>query len=247
MSAWPHFQNEAERFYSNHLSRPRRLLKEFTAKGTGSGRRSGPRDLLWQSVVASSVASLEAGLEDLVFAAHASRLGYEGQEVQVGKNAPQKKPRSWLVESRLMAPGAQKLERVIFSDFGTMLGTLPTSAQFTVMRKGWSKGGQGRGSATPGPQNWKELRRYLDTLAYIRNATAHADVGKLGACPQHCEAELWLQKEDGTWSVQQPHGLNAVRTVLSIYNTTADALAGQLAVPSPNLTSPDMIDYPKKQ
>jgi len=144
-----------------------------------------------------------------------------------------------------MAPSAQKVERVLFADFGLMLGTLPDTARFTVMKKSWSKGGQGRGTATAGPTEWAQLRHYLDTLAYLRNATAHADVGKLDSCPPHCEGELWVQKEDDSWSVQQPHGLTALRTVLSIYNTTAEALSMGLGPRPPlQLTSPDDIDYP---
>lgn len=245
MHMWPYFEGEASRFSRDHLRRPRSLLKEFTARGKGSGRRSGPRDLLWQSVVSSAVAALEAGLEDLIFAAHAARLGVEGAPIRAGINTPQKKPRNWLVETRLMAPSAVKLERILFADFGVMLGPLPGSALFTVMRKSWSKGGSGRGAAKPGPKEWSELRDYLDTLAYIRNAAAHADVGKLDSCPSYCLGDLWLQKEDGAWSVQQPHGLTAVRTALAIFNTTAEALSSTVGKGQTlSLSNPDSIDLP---
>ena len=247
-TSWPVFADEASRFYSDHLRRPRLLLDEFTATGTGSGRRKGPRDLLWQSVAVSSVAALEAGLEDLVFSAHAARLGYEGQSITRGVNTPHSNPRSWLVESRLMAPGASKVEQVLFADFGVMLGSLPATASFTAMIKVSSNAGDGSGQPKGGPKEWKELRQYLETLTYIRNATAHADAGKLGACPPHCEGALWLQRADGSWSLQQPHGLTALRAVLAIYNTVVEGLRAALAIASvPKLTTPDKIVFPKSK
>jgi len=248
VTSWPIFADEASRFYSDHLRRPRLLLDEFTATGAGSGRRKGPRDLLWQSVAVSSVAALEAGLEDLVFAAHAARLGYEGQSITPGVNTPHKNPRSWLVEARLMAPGPAKVEQVLFADFGLMLDVLPATAKFTMMTKESSKGGAGRGVPKAGPVAWAELRKHLDTLAYIRNATAHADAGKLGACPPHCKGALWLQKADGSWSLQQPHGLTALRAALAIYNTVAEVLRSALSITSvPSLTAPNKIGYPSSQ
>jgi hypothetical protein len=246
MSNWPTFGVESSRFYEDHLRRPRRLLAEFTATGSGSGRRPGPRDLLWQSVAAFAIAALEAGLEDLVFSAHAARLGSEGAPIAVPHSTPHANPRSWLAESRLMAPSAQKVERVLFSDFGLMLDTLPATAMFTMMTKMSPKGGAGRGVPQSSPAKWADLRHYLDTLAYIRNATAHADAGKLGACPAHCEGALWLKKQDGSWSVQQAHGLTALRSVLAIYNCIAEGLASVLVGSSASLhlTDPDTIDYP---
>ena len=244
---WPTFATEASRFYSDHLLRPRRLLREFTATGTGSGRRRGPRDLLWQSVTASTVAALEAGLEDLIFAAHAARLGCEGDAIIAGKNTPHKNPRGWLAESRLMAPNALKVERVLFADFGLMLNGLPPSATFTLMTKQSSSGGDGRGAPQRGPQTWKELGHFLDTCAYLCNATAHADVGKFGRLPPHCEGSLWLKKNDGSWSVQQPHGLTALRAALAVYNTIAEAISAKLT-PQGNmrLTLPDKIKFPPR-
>ena len=244
---WPTFTVEAGRFYDEHLRRPRRLLEEFTATGRGSGRRSGPRELLWQSVAASGIAALEAGLEDLVFAAHAARLACEGDPVVPGLNTPQQNPRAWLAESRLTAPGALKVERVVFTDFGLLLDTVPSSGRFTVMEKVEPNRGAGRGVARPGPTRWAELRKYLDTLAYVRNATAHADVGKLGSSPPGLAGALWLQKQDGSWSVQQPHGLTSLRVVLSIFNTIAEGLHSSLRMSAPlALTKPDTIDYPPR-
>lgn len=244
---WPTFADEAERFFDSHLSRPRSLVAEFTARGQGSGRRPGPRDLLWQSVAASAIAALEAGLEDLLFAAHAARVGVEGATIKSGTNSPDRNPRAWLVESQLMAPSAQKLDRVLFADFGILLDKLPVSAKFTALTKDVSNKGSGRGTAKPGPTGWTGLHLYFDVLAYIRNATAHADAKKLSNPPSACEGELWVSKADGTWSVQQPHGLTGVRAALSIYNTVAVALNQQLGQPSHlKLQLPDTIDFPPK-
>ena len=55
-----------------------------------------------------------------------------------------------------------------------------------------------------------------------------------------------MKKKDGSWSVQQPHGLTALRSVLAIYNATADALHSWLQIPgSLALTKPDDIEFPK--
>ena len=248
MNNWPTFKFESGRFYEDHLRRPRRLLAEFTATGRGSGRRSGPRDLLWQSVAAFAVAAIEAGLEDLIFSAHAARLGCEGTPIIFGGSTPHGNPRSWLVETRLMAPGALKVERVLFADFGLMLDVLPPTARFTMMTKASPKAGAGRGVPKQSPTTWAELRDCLDTLAYIRNATAHADAGKLGARPAHCEGDLWLTKNDGSWSIQQPHGLTALRSVHAIYNCIAEGIASKLNLPGElSLTRPDVIDYPSSR
>ncbi len=245
---WPVFEDEAHSFYRSHLSRPRSLVTEFTARGSGSGRRAGPRDLLWQSVAASSIAALEAGLEDLMFAAHAARLGVEGSVVRSGSNSPDGNPRAWLVESRLMAPSAQKLDRALFADFGILLGAIPTSAHFTVLVKNSSSEGSGRGASKAGPTSWADLRRYLDALAYIRNATAHADAKKLSNPPSSCAGELWLTKANKTWSVQQPHGVTGVRAALAIYNTVAHALNSRLGSPANlQLKTPDSVDFPQKK
>ncbi len=247
MRTWPVFEDEAHRFYASHLSRPRSLLAEFTASGTGSGRRAGPRDLLWQAVATSTVAALEAGLEDLIFAAHAARLNVEGDPIRSRTNSPDANPRAWLVEARLMAPSVQKLERVLFADFGLMLGSLPTSARFTALTKDEPNRGSGRGNPRPGPTHWTDLRRYLEVLNYIRNATAHADARKLVSPPDACEGKLWVAKSDGTWSVQQPYGLTGIRSALAVYNTVAEALNTTLGR-STNLSlhRPDDVDFPNR-
>ena len=193
------------------------------------------------------MAALEAGLEDLIFAAHAARLNVEGTAIRRNTNSPDANPRPWLVETRLMAPSVQKLERVLFTDFGLMLGALPHSARFTVLTKDEPNRGSGRGNPKSGPSSWSELRRYLEVLNYIRNATAHADAKKLLSPPTGCEGELWVTKDDGTWSVQQPHGLTGIRSALAVYNTIADALNSTLGRPSSlSLQPPDSVDFPPR-
>lgn len=245
MADWPVFADVAADFYAGPLARPRRLLVEFTARGAGSGRRAGPRDLLWQTVVISSVAALEAGLEDLLLAAHAVRLLAEGDPVLTGANAPDTNVRKWLADDRLMGPNAQKIDRILFADFGILLGALPMAGQFRPRRKEQPNAGSGRGREVAGPATWGQLSNYLNAIAYIRNAAAHGDAAKLGPPPKHlqCEGDLWLKKANGNWSVQQPHALSAVRTVLAVHNTTADALASSLGVPIPPLTLPSNITF----
>lgn len=241
---WPDFTTEAERFYGDHMSRPRKLFEAFTAKGKGSGRRPGPRTLYWQTVVLSSLAALESGLEDLVYAAHGARQGAGGHVVTKGVNAVDSNPRKWLVEDRLMAPDARKIERLVFAEFGLLLDDLPHSANFKARKKAWSKGGSGRGEEIAGPTTWRDLAEYLDTMHYIRNATAHGDAAKLGNCPKKANGVLWLQKKDGDWSVQQPHALSSLRATVAAFNTVAEGLAGTLGLAAPKLAVPGTIDYP---
>lgn len=241
---WPHFAQAAEGFVTGPMTRPRALFDAFVAKGKGSGRRSGPRDLYWQTVAVSSLAALEAGLEDLLLGAHAARLGCEGQPAAAGSNSPDANPRTWLADDRLMAPNARKIERILFADFGIVLANLPAAAKYHVRRKDWSKGGSGRGTSVPGPTDWTGLKRYLETLSHIRNAAAHGDTAKLGRAPANCKGDLWLLKEDGQWSVQQPHALTALRTVIAAFNLAAAELATAAGVAVPRLPAPDSVDYP---
>jgi len=241
---WPDFGTEAARFYGDHLNRPRKLFEAFTAKGKGSGRRPGPRTLYWQTVVLSSLAALESGLEDLVFAAHGARQAAAGHVITKGVNAVDSNPRKWLVEDRLMAPDARKIERLVFTDFGLLLDGLPLSAQFKSRKKAWSKGGSGRGEEVAGPATWRDLAEYLETMHYIRNAAAHGDAAKLGKCPTKAKGLLWLEKENGDWSVQQPHALSSLRATVSAFNAVAEGLSAKLGLAAPKLTSPTSIDYP---
>lgn len=245
---WPKFEDEANRFYGSHLGPPRALFSAFLAKGSGSGRRDGPRHLYWQTVAVFAFAALEAGLDDLVFAAHGARQRAEGEPVAAGINSLDSNPRDWLVSNRLQSPSPRVVSRILFQDFGVMLGNLPPIAMFEVRRKVSSKAGSGQGDATPGPPDWKALSSYLDALSYIRNAAAHGDPVKLHAGrPAHGEGDLWVKLQNGRWSVQQPHALTALRTALSVYNTVAVELAAALGAVAPKgLVSPDTIRFPEK-
>lgn len=247
MTTWPVFADECERFATDHLLRPTKLLEAFAgATGAGSGRLPGPRQLYWQTVAVFAYGALEAGLEDLVFAGHGLRNGCEGQTIQTGVNAPTPNPRAAIAEKRLQNPGPDQISSILFQDFGVLLGGLPAEARFEVRFKDWSLGGSGRGQPRPGPTNWADLRPFLFTLSYIRNATAHGDVAKLHAgSPASCEGALWLRLKSGAWSVQQPHALTALRTVLGTFNLVAVALGDQLGVNvRPRLSLPDTIVFP---
>lgn len=240
---WPVFADEVQGFIRGAFSRPLKLFEAFTAKGSGSGRRPGPRNLYWQSVAAFSVSALEAGLEDMVLAAHAIRKDCEGQLMSPA-NSLGKNTRKLLVEDRLMAPSPGKIDRVLFTDFGILLDGLPSEACFDARKKAWAKGGSGRGERVPGPRTWAELTEYLDALNYVRNAMAHGDAAKISNTPKGCEGLLWVRLEDQTWTLQQPHALTALRVVLATYNTIAVAIAQCLSVPIPALAGPSSIDYP---
>lgn len=244
---WPYLTAAAGDFHSTHFARPRRLFQAFAVQQIGSGRPAGPRVLYWQTVVVLSFAALEAGLEDLLYAAHGRRHGAEGLVETAGTNAPHYgNPRKWLVEDRLQNPNAERIDKILFQDFGVLLGTLPVEATFEQRFKDWSKGGSGKGAAQPGPTHWPDLRKYIDTIAYVRNATAHGDASRLDAkFPTACKGALWLEKEDGTWSVQQPHALTALRAVASTFNTVAIGLGDHLSVDVRlHVTHPDAVDYP---
>lgn len=244
MSSWPDFEPQVESFFSTHLYRPRKLFAAFVPSQRGSGRPPGPRDLYWPTVVSLSVASLEAGLEDIIFAAHGVRMGGEGDLIRSEVNAPDRNPRGWLVEERLMTPNARKLERVLFADFGLMLGDLPEESRFTAMKKEVALGGAGRGVPTTSPSTWRELRTYFEALSHIRNATAHGDVRKLGSSPPAAEGLLWVKQKSGPWSVQMPHALTALRATLAIFNAVAEGLGDTLGRTDLRLVSPDSIRYP---
>jgi hypothetical protein len=243
---WPIYADECERFVAGHLARPRKLFDAFVARGAGSGRRAGPRLLYWQTVAVFSYGALEAGLEDLVFAAHALRNGVEGDEIAARKNTPTRNPREWIVESRLQNPGPARINKLLFQDFGLLLDDLPSEARFEVRFKSWSKGGSGRGERRAGPASWNTLSSYLETLGYIRNATAHGDASRLhDRSPSSCEGALWLAREDGNWSVQQPHALTALRVVVATFNLIAIRLGDHLGSDvRAHVTDPDAIGYP---
>lgn len=241
---WPTFSAVTSGFAPGPFSRPHKLFTEFAVKQAGSGRPGGPRDLLWQTVVVASVAALEAGLEELLLGAHAARNGCEGDPVLPGINAPDGNLGKWLVEDRLMAPNQEKISRILFGDFGIMLGSLPTEARFEARRKTRSNAGSGKGEPVAGPRRWAELRDYVEMVSYIRNAAAHGDATKLTSPPSKQHGLLWVRKANGVWSVQQPHALTALRAVLATFNLAAVHLAAATKQPAPRLLLPDRVTYP---
>lgn len=245
---WPYFENEAHRFVSDHMRRPRALFDDVAKQdvpGSGSGRPAGQRALLWQSVVVLSVAGLEAGLEDLLFAAYARSLGVEGGSIAATSKAADVR-RTVLVGDPLQAPNARKVERLLLGQFGLSVTSVPLSAHHDVMAKDESNRGSGKGTARGGPTTWKDLKEHWEALSYVRNAVAHADTVKLkDKRPKHAEGVLWVASADGTWSVQKPHALSAMRTVTAIFNTVAEAVAASVGHTfATDLDTPMAIDYP---
>lgn len=143
-----------------------------------------------------------------------------------------------------MSPKTEKLRRALFTDFGILLDSLPPEAHFRARRKLNPKGGSGRGQEVLGPSDWSGLGKYIDTLSWLRNAAAHGDEAKLVGKPQYCEGDLWLAKADGSWSVQQPHALTALRVVLATFNAVAVEISRAVDTGYGNLRSPQELDFP---
>jgi hypothetical protein len=178
-------------------------------------------------------------LEDLLLAAHGRRSNKTGQTLL-------RADRRYLVEGPLQDPNAQKIKQVLFGSFGVELDALPRSARFTARKKASPNRGSGRGEEVPGPTTWSALCKYLDALSHVRNATAHGDVIRLRTAPQTAEGLLWVKKQDGGWSIQQPHALTGLRTVVATFNTIASALDGQLGLfggATPLQTPGAVFDY----
>lgn len=237
MANFPDPQGSAEAFVAGPMSSAIGLWNSYRVRTTGSRRPQGQRRTQWSVTMVLAMASLEAGLEDLLLGAHGFRMSKVGQDANPY--------RSWLVEAPLQAPNAQKLERLLLSHFGITLGSLPAQARFTPYRKPISN--EGRGTPASGPAQWATLRPYLDTASYIRNATAHGDTSKLASHPQSLTGYLWVPLKAGGWSVQQPHALTCLRAIVGVFNTVAVALDDELgfSTGSLGLVRPDeAIPYP---
>ena len=213
---WPTPIEAVDEFYTGNLSAPKALFKDLQITGLGSKRPTGQRKLLWSSLAILSVAALEAGLEELVFSAHG---------VRANSGSTTKEARKRIVEHTLMTPSPWKIQNVLFDQFGCAPpSTLPDCARFALLAKKESNRGAGKGTKQTGPKTWEELVCLHSALNHIRNATAHGDVKKLSNLPDSAEGTLWLRTKDGAWSVQQPHGLNGLRVVVSMYNVVAHTL-----------------------
>lgn len=237
---WPTGASAVSDFYRLQLAIPLDLWRAFEVRAPGSQRPQGPRRLQWLATLVLGLSALEAGLENVLVAAHGHRTGKTGQATLA------RDTRRFLVEDPLQAPSPQKIERELFSSFGLELDTLPVSARFEARRKLSPNTGSGKGDRVPGPTTWPALKEYLGALAYVRNAAAHGDVAKLTALPTQGEGFLWVRKQNGTWSVQQPHALTGLRTVVSTFNAVAhalDASIGMFGATSPIKTPAALIDY----
>jgi hypothetical protein len=227
-------------FYKRQLAIPLDLWKAFEVRRPGSQRPQGPRRLQWLATLVLGVSALEAGLENLIVAAHGHRSGKTGQATLA------RDTRRYLVEDPLQAPNSQKIERILFSSFGIELSALPGLAQFEARRKLSPNTGSGKGDRVAGPTTWQDLKNYLDALVYVRNAAAHGDDAKMTNLPASAEGYLWVKKNDGSWSVQQPHCLTGLRTVVATFNAAAIALEtklGLFAGASPLRSPQSLVTY----
>jgi hypothetical protein len=240
IASWPTAHSAVEDFYGLQLAVPLDLWRAFEVRTGGSQRPHGPRRLQWLATLMLGVSALEAGLENLIISAHGHRMGRTGQA------SLSRDTRRYLVEDPLQAPNAQKIERLLFSTFGIELGPLPDMARFEARRKLSPNTGSGKGERVPGPTTWTDLKDFLNALVYVRNAAAHGDTAKLARVPEWAEGFLWVRKQDGTWSIQQPHALTGLRTVVAAFNTTAVALDTTLNLfvkGSPLRSADDLVNY----
>lgn len=239
---WPDARDAVSSFYEIDLQPVLSLWDYFRNRTPGSGRRPGPRKAQWLSTLTVAYAALESGLENIVVAAHGHRNSETGQDTL------SRGQREYLVENPLSAPSAIKIERILFAHFGIELGILPEVAKFTATVKTAAYEGAGRGRKQPSSSNWNDLRGFLQAVSYIRNAFAHGDTRRPGAFPHTGEGCVWVRSKNGTtWTVQQPHILTGVRTIISVYNAVAHALDKETdffgSGPTPLRPPDDLIGY----
>jgi len=218
---WPIPIESVNDFYNTHMNIPLTLFRDLQPKKKGSQRPAGQRKTLWTATIILAAAALEVGLEQIVSSAH----GVRSPSVD-----PARVDRKRLVEDPLMTPSPVKIRNLLFAHFGIELDALPPQARFEVRFKAWAKGGAGQGTAQPGPRDWSELASHLDAVNHIRNGAAHADQKKLNRPPASAEGLLWVPLQNDGWSIQQPHGLNALRVVTAVFNTVAMALDQSLSL-----------------
>ena len=189
-------------------------------------------------------AALEAGLEDIILAAYGHCNSETGREDHL---LPRR--RNYLVERRLSSPSFENIEHILIAYFGIELDVLPEIAKFKARIKKSSNKGAGRGAQRLSPSDWNGLKKLLQILSRVRNAVAHGEAYSSQSLPVGSldyEGYLWVQRANGTWSVQAPHALTGIRTVISVYNTVAFALdkkTGFLNSTMPLLCPNNMIDY----
>ena len=235
---WPTPAEAASGFYDSNLKSAVGLLTAIAAdrSSRGSGRPPGQPQAEWRAVLVLALAALEAGLVNVGLAAHHHRI--ESRSATLGKGSATTnelaRARGRLLSSLpLSAPNGQKIENFMLAQFGVLPSqiVIPEVARFTARRKPAALGGAGRGTSTRFSGDWSELAARLDAIQHFRNAIVHADSRKLttipkaaSRLPERARDSIWATQKDGTWSLQMPHTVTAVRTTVSVFNTVVVAL-----------------------
>ncbi len=235
---WPTPADAASRFYESNLKSAVGLLTAIAAdrSSRGSGRPPGQPQAEWRAVLVLALAALEAGLVDVGLATHYHRIKRRspiiGNDTETTEELARARGRL-LSSLPLSAPNAQKIENLMLAQFGVLTSqiAIPEVARFTARRKPSARGGAGRGTSTPFSGDWSELAARLDAIQHFRNAIVHADSRKLttiptaaSGLPEHVQGSIWANQTDGTWSLQMPHAVTAVRTTVAVFNTVAFVL-----------------------
>ena len=218
---------------------PQRLLA-ITAPTKGSGRKSGTGLGLERTAPVLAMGALEAGLEQLFLAKHGTRLNMDWSSVNDDiKNT--------LATAHIQSPSASKIQRALRVLFGIELSTHATGPapwrtrsvySLKLLHKNSSHGG--RGTPKAGPDNWAEMVPFLDSLAVIRNKTAHGDrlpstfkrksTNQLDPAAQGYLA--CLTKSGNDLTIQRPHAISAILIAAQAFNIVCLALANA----TPNTT-----------
>ena len=254
---WPTPAAAAKQFYESNLKSAVGLLISIAAdrRSRGRGRPPGEPQAEWRAVLVLALAALEAGLVDTGLATHHHRIVKLAKPPRLSDSDNEMaRARGRLLTSLpLSTPNAQKIENFLLSQFGVLPSRIivPEVAHFTTLRK--LKARKGAGSGIPGrfAGEWPELAARLDVIQYFRNAIAHADSRKLHTIPRVASSlsdkiigTMWARTEEATWSLQMPHAVTAVRTIVSVFNTvtfTLCSVAHLKTANQPILRPPDEI------
>lgn len=235
---WPTPADAARGFYDLNLKSAVGLLTTIVAdrSSRGSGRPPGQPQAEWRAVLVLALAALEAGLVNVGLAAHHHRISSRSATLGKGAGTTNELARArgrLLSTLPLSAPNGQKIENFMLAQFGVLPSqvAIPKVARFTARHKPAALGGAGRGTPTPFSGDWSELAARLDAIQHFRNAIVHADSHKLTTIPKAAsrlpalvQGSIWASQKDGTWSLQMPHAVTAVRTTVAVFNTVAVAL-----------------------
>ncbi len=251
---WPTPSEAARQFYDSNLKSAVGLLASIEAdrRSRGSGRPPGQPQAEWRAVLVLALAALEAGLVDAALAAHHHRIVNRSP---VGSaSADLNRARGRLLDSLPhSSPNAQKIENFVLAHFGVLPSNIvvPSIARFTTRVKSRARGGAGQGIEVAFTGDWRELAARLDAIQHFRNAIVHADARKKGtippaasSLPDNVTGSLWALQEDGSWSLQMPHAVTAVRTTVAVFNTVAsvlDSASGLSGATTAALRCPDDV------